>query len=46
MYISPDTPTLIDAPVLPPQIGEVVASDEEAPVDKPDIAYGEKELKK
>ncbi|KAF3082636.1 hypothetical protein TWF569_006625 [Orbilia oligospora] len=46
MYISPDTPTLIDAPVLPPQIGEVVASDEEAPVDKSDIAYGEKELEK
>ncbi|KAK6332782.1 hypothetical protein TWF696_002805 [Orbilia brochopaga] len=43
-YISPHQPTLINAAVLPPQIGEVVASDEEAPVEKIASVYNEKEI--
>jgi len=45
-YISPSTATLLDVAVLPPQIGEVVASDEETPIEKSNIDYAEKELEK
>jgi len=45
-YISPHKPSLLDVAVLPPQIGEVVASDEEVALEKNNVNYSEKEIVK